>query len=62
VTAGTTVPRRPVPWAERLERLARQPLQPRRDELHSLAERLRVLEALDRAHDEQLTMDAGRAA
>ena len=34
--------------AERLERLARRPLQPRRKELRALAERFRALARLDR--------------
>ena len=36
--------------ADRLELLARRPLQPRRTSLRRLAQRLRVLEALDHDH------------
>jgi hypothetical protein len=44
----TVVPLRQPSAADRLETLARRPLQPRRDLLLKLATRLRELEALDR--------------
>jgi hypothetical protein len=52
----------PMSVADRLESLARKPLAAHRNELRMLAERLRALEALDREHENQLPLDAGRAA
>jgi hypothetical protein len=43
---------RPTAHADRLERIARRPLQPRRDYLLWLASRVRALEALDGGLDE----------
>lgn len=42
---------RPASPADRLDRLARRPLQRHRQELRVLARRLRTLEALDREHE-----------
>ena len=63
------VPLRQPSAADRLEELARQPLQPRRELLLDLAARLRALEGLDREgldrgdHDrQQLSFDVQEAA
>jgi hypothetical protein len=56
MTAPNVVPLRQVSAVDRLERLARRPLQARRDELRSLAGRLRALDNLDRRHRDQIDL------
>lgn len=50
-SAHNVVAIRPTGLADRLERLARKPLTPRRRELRMLAERRRAIDALDREHE-----------
>jgi hypothetical protein len=57
MTAPNVVPLRPESAADRLERLARRPLQPRREELLEVAGSLRALEAFTVAGREQLSLD-----
>ena len=57
MTTPNVVPLRPMTAADRLERIATRPLQPRRDELKMLATRLRALEELlAHEHDQQLQL------
>jgi hypothetical protein len=55
-TVNNVVAIRPLGAPEQLERRASKPLMPRRHELRMLAERLRALDALDDAHDQQLIL------
>ena len=61
MTAPNVVPLQPATGADRLEALARRPLQPRRALMLDLAARLRAFEALDREAldhgDDQLALD-----